>query len=358
MNKLFKSIFMLYFIFTFIFSIINVFAEDNKLSLKSVTVGDKSYNVGIEKLNVDNNSVTNDMFFNEVGDYITYNVTIKNNSTSTYTIKSISDDNDNQYVKYDYSDYKGTVIAPGSEKTLSIKASYSKHAPSKVLNNNTVNFNILYEDGSGILNNLNVNTGDHILGYVILFVLSIGGFILTLVYDKKHVPSYLALVLSVGVLVPVTTRASSNILIIKVNNDITRETVAYLDTGKNIIKKVAAFDKVYNWVHNDDMNIDILVDDNEEMFMGDGITSIVYATDDQYNFVKSSLTDENNLISTVNSEFKIYMWFDTNKILLYSEADKLMMNPDSSYMFAFYSYIENLDLDRIISSNVNDMSYL
>ncbi|MBR0491019.1 MAG: BspA family leucine-rich repeat surface protein [Clostridia bacterium] len=72
----------------------------------------------------------------------------------------------------------------------------------------------------------------------------------------------------------------------------------------------------------------------------------------------SILTDD-YMVSTDESQYPIYMWFDNSTIWLWSEENWIGMNEDSSYMFNNLQTITNIKLSYFIStSKVLNMSYL
>ena len=87
--------------------------------------------------------------------------------------------------------------------------------------------------------------------------------------------------------------------------------------------------------------------------------AIKYATETQYEAMKSSLNDARNLISTPGSPEKTYAWFDssTGTTYFYSEAGKIYMNPDSQKIFAKMpnltdiSALANFDTSKVTDTN-------
>ena len=67
-------------------------------------------------------------------------------------------------------------------------------------------------------------------------------------------------------------------------------------------------------------------------------------------------SDNAILISDSGSSNDIYAWFNNGIVYIYSNADKIYMNEDSSYMFAGLSGLDVLDLSFFDSSKVKNMS--
>ena len=66
------------------------------------------------------------------------------------------------------------------------------------------------------------------------------------------------------------------------------------------------------------------------------------------------------IISTTDSQVPVYAWFDESNWTLYyySTARTIDMNSDSSYMFAFLTKLEEIDLGWIETNSVTDMSFM
>ena len=403
--KCYVKYFTIIILFT-MFSILSVFAEEKKLTLENISIKEKSISVGVSKLKTNNGEVDNNMFFNKVGDYIVYDVLIKNNSGKNYTIRNISDDSSSEYITYDYTNYENKLVEAGKSITINIKATYSNQSPTRVLNNGAVHFTILYDDEEGvpdsssisndvtdstndsiitnnpIVNNIsnivdtinNVKTGDFIIFYIIIFIFSLIGLVSSLLLKKKCLKNIFIITLCLGIVLPFSVKADSNILMFKVNNDIIEQSVSYLKTGREVnatIISLASGEDVH-WVnkgnnyelfkdtylgntYDDSLSTD---DFNNYVFnYSDQLTSFEFASLDQYNNIKASLT-EKNIVSTDDSTVPIYLWIDNNVIYYYTENDIIFMNNDSKFLFALLSNVSNFDLDRLNSSNVNDMEYL
>lgn len=65
---------------------------------------------------------------------------------------------------------------------------------------------------------------------------------------------------------------------------------------------------------------------------------------------------DNNRISTNTSEYETYIWYEDGTIYYYTEADKIRLNSDSSYLFSGLSSLTSLDLSNFDSSNVTNMN--
>ena len=336
---------------------LNVKAEGNYLSLEGVDVSEKSTSVGIEKLDSSNNEVENTMFFNKVGDFINYEVTVKNNSEEDVTIKEIVDDNTSENIKYEYPDSSGKVIAAGATDSFHIKAIYVKAASSNNLTNNPVNFAVHYADGQVLPITVNANTADPILISILMFFLSVLIFVILFIRGKKYAHYSLLLALAISITIPFTTKADSFLLNIKLNNEVKVKSVSHIKPGPEVclqIHKLAANAEITFVDYLEENKIIKRTMKNNVQDKAINVLHFTKATTEQYNNVKNSLNDD-NVISTADSEIPSYIWFDTDTIYYYSEADTIFLNPDSSYLFSWLTKLESLDLSGFDSTNVTSM---
>ena len=331
----------------------NVDAEEMPLSLEDVSLSDKSYSVGIENLGTNNNEVENTMFFNKVGDFIDYEVTIKNNSDKEITIEEIVDDNTSEYITYEYPDSEGKVVAAGENNSFHIKAVYAKAASTNNLTNDPVNFGIRYRNNE----TSNALTVDAIVLYIGLFFISALVFMYLLIREKKYSKYALLLMLSLGVFIPFKATAASFKLEIKLNNEITVKTVSYIKTGPEVCVQIHKLAANNNVALEDFTHYESTFKKVGNYNRATNVTNFSQATEEQYNEVKNSLNDD-NLISTDDSEEPVYIWFNTNTIYYYSPADTIFLNPDSSYLFSWLTKLETIDFSGLNTSNVTSMEAL
>ena len=71
-----------------------------------------------------------------------------------------------------------------------------------------------------------------------------------------------------------------------------------------------------------------------------------------------TLDNTENIISSSTSNFPIYTWYDNGTIYWYSEASKIYLNSNSSYIFRGLTKVTELDLSLFDTSKVTNMSYM
>ena len=131
------------------FSIVNVLADEAIFEVTNIKVKEKSSGVEVNDVSLASGEITNDIVFSKKNESITYDITIKNDSDKTYTIKSISDDNDSENLEYKYNGIEDVTIAAGEEKTFELKITYKKQATDANLSDKKVSISLTYEDGEG-----------------------------------------------------------------------------------------------------------------------------------------------------------------------------------------------------------------
>ena len=74
--------------------------------------------------------------------------------------------------------------------------------------------------------------------------------------------------------------------------------------------------------------------------------------------IPEEFKDNNYIVSDNNSKEPIYMWYEDGIIYVYSLAETLYFNDDSSYMFSDLYNLESIDIDRLDTSEVKNMNYM
>ena len=188
-TRLFFMIFLIMFVVS-LFASISVLAESNDLKLADATVSGKSDTVTGDITDVSNNKVEDDVTFHKVNDDITYKFVVKNTLDEEITILSITDDNDNSYVNYEYDKHENEKLGAGESFDFLVTTRYKSSVTdmSKRDQNTSTNFIINYtkasadEDDSS---SINPNTGDNIGWSFIVLIISSTGLIACIVLDKK-----------------------------------------------------------------------------------------------------------------------------------------------------------------------------
>ena len=85
---------ILLFIFTLLiaFNVSSVFAK-NTMEVKNLKIIDKSSTITVDEPSMNGETITSKVEFNEVGDFVTYELTLKNNESEKYKIEKITDSN-------------------------------------------------------------------------------------------------------------------------------------------------------------------------------------------------------------------------------------------------------------------------
>ena len=245
MRKIIKSaskvIFSLLLIVS-IFGVVNVLAEEVIFKITKIEVKQKSDKVTVNDVSLSGGTITNDIVFTDKDDYITYDITIKNDTSDKYTIKSISDDNTSQYLKYTYDDLSNVELSAGDEKTFNLTITYIEETSNLTISDQAVSLTLTYEKEDGTTGTQNItntsnkqvkgaeenpNTGDNVTIYIILGIISLAGLTITTV-NKKHLSkSLMAIALVSSIALPLGVKADSESFKIVFNNNITKVAPPY-----------------------------------------------------------------------------------------------------------------------------------
>lgn len=232
-----------------IFGTFNVLAEEVIFKIINISVKEKSNGVTVNDVSLSGGSIVNDIVFTDKDDYITYNITFKNNTSDKYKILSITDDNDSEYLDYTYDDLSNTELNGGDEKTFNLTITYKQETNNLTISDKAVSLTLTYEkeDGTtgtetitnpdnntttgevkGATENItNPKTGDNVTIYIILGIISLVGLVVTTVSKKHLSKSLMTIALVSSIILPLGVRADSDKFIIKFNNNITKVAPPY-----------------------------------------------------------------------------------------------------------------------------------
>ena len=181
-----KIIYALLLVVTFL-SVTTVNAAGKKIEVSDFSVKDKSGTITVEDPVITDNLVTSNITFNEVGDFVTFKLVLKNNENEKYKIESITDNNTNKNLTIDYT-FSKDLINTGETSTVEMKLTYKNKLINQdkiSLNDLTIKINLVNEDGKSENIIINPTTGDTILHYLVLLIIALTGLILSI--NKKKI---------------------------------------------------------------------------------------------------------------------------------------------------------------------------
>lgn len=179
-----KKLFSLLIVFMALFTV-KVKAATEKINITDVKVLDKSSTITVEDPVLEDNAIKSSIKFNEINDFVIYEVSFENKEAYDYTIDKVFDNNTSSNLSVEY-DYSEELLASGTG-TLRIKLAYKTkllNVEKITLDNLSVTMNLTRSDGSKTQVKIsNPTTGDNIVKYVFILTISIVGVVLT----KKNV---------------------------------------------------------------------------------------------------------------------------------------------------------------------------
>ena len=277
--------------------------EKNTFTLNEVILEDKSDGVTGSITNYNDNEINNDIVFHKLNDYVTYKLIIQNNIDRDITIKSITDNSEDEFIEYEYDSNEDTVVGANNSFELIIKAIYKNEQTD--INNRSytsdVKFTIKYldkdEESSSSIT-INPKTNDNIYIITIILIISIIGLIVCLIcyrrLSKKDIYRSIMPIILVIVLVPAIVKAAT-------------VTIDFI-----LSTKYSLFDKVV---------ITYVVDGTEKTIIntyGEVITGLDEPTKDNYNFVGWTYEDGSSFDITkdVTGDIKIIAKFEKKRCTL------------------------------------------
>ena len=223
-ERLLAIVFLIVFVGTLFANIIAI-AESLPLEIDSIKITDKSDDVTGDILGSSKDEATNNITFHKLYGFVKYDISIKSNMDKDVTILSITDDNNNEYIAYEYDKHENYNLKANGSFDLAVKAVYKNELNdlSKREQSSKITFKIKYLDDTEEKEKeivINPKTGDRISIYFVLLVVSGIGFVTCILMDKdrdkKKISKISMLIISGLVLTPVIVRAtlySFNILL-------------------------------------------------------------------------------------------------------------------------------------------------
>ena len=313
-----SKILVILLLFIFLFSLIKIsmsYAATDSLLITNIEVSNKSDTANLDDLSFENCKIKSNVTFHKLGDYITYKIKIKNDDTNNYTIKSISNDNTNQYISYIHESYEGTKFNSKDEIEIEITEKYVKENTdiSTRIQNISVNFKFVLEDENGniveksISINKNPYTGDNIQIYIVIFIIS---FILLVwllknqrsIYGIKHNKNrfkFFSLLLIGMMIMPGISRAG-------MDNSLTCENTVVLKNKLLVTYIVNNTSNLKTINYNENLN------DLEDPDL-EGYEFVEWDNEDGTVFNKNTnLKDDIKIIAELNSAIPCEIKFDKN----------------------------------------------
>ncbi len=296
---------------------VSVLAKDmcdsNDIVIQSILLENSTGH--LEELNeasIANQKINLGLKMDVVGDSAEYKIVVKNNSNEDYYFDERALNIDMESVNYEVSfDDNTSLIKAGEEKAVYLKISYKEQMDAS-------NFNNGIYDGTqvmklSIMTLENPFTGRY-LGLLVFISLLIGFFIL---YRDKKKTAYLLLL--VGFSIPFTAKA-----ICKYSLEVNTNFV--IDARNAIFLPGQEFNiKVKQLVGDDTSTVT-----NGYRFKDQLITAIRYSEEEPDDINK----EDKNIVSILDSEYVIYMWFDNGTLYWWSEDKTPALNDDSSYLLS------------------------
>ena len=390
MKKVIKNIsrvlFSLLLIFS-IFSIVNVLAEEAIFQITNISVKEKSDKVTVNDVSISGGELKNDIVFTDLNDYIKYDITIKNVSGDTYTIKSISDNNNSEYLEYTYDDLSNVKLNSSEEKTFELQIKYIQETSNLTISDQAVSLTLTYEkedgttgsevitnnsnnDSSSVTNNIsNPKTGDNITIYLLLGIISLIGLCVTTVNRRYLNKSLMSIAVLSMIVIPFGVKADSDKFIISFTTNKIRN--SYIDIGDGIefhtklLRAALNNDKIERECFTEDdetycgyVDTNYTEDDFEYWeYDTDSLVHIKPGTIDQFNAVKDTISSS-RIISPELSNVHLYLWSEDDTVYYYTNAKKIVLSGDITGLFAELYSLEDIDISNFDTSNVTNMSEL
>ena len=289
-----------------------VFAEDtcnqDDIKIESIVLDSTSGNIEeTSNPNTDNNQVNLGLKMNVIDDSITYKIVITNTSNQDYTFdkNSLSTDYVNYAITYeDGSD----IVKAGESKVIFLTVNYSNKPSIDKLNNGLlvdnpkVTFNLQKEEAQNVIEEVakaivNPDTKDVIGIFLLILIISLVITII-LLRRSKRVKYITLLILAILLTSNIVKALCTCTLDINTSLEIDAKEAVFLP-GREFVNKIKLL-----------AGTDTSTSSNAYATKDTAIKNIRYSEIEPI----ESNKDEENIVSTNDSPYPIYMWFDHGTI--------------------------------------------
>ena len=304
---------------------------DNSIIVKNISLNNtKGFSKENTKANVSNNIIYLDLKMYDEGDTSIYNITIENTSTKDYYVIKNSLNLDDNYLEYNLlSD--DNVIKSNEEKTIQLEVKYKNKIPEENYEN-TNKISIKLSDKPLINPSTNMKYTYIIMMFMVL--------ILSILIKKKNKNTIIVLIGFITI-IPISTLALCTInLEVEANIKIEEIDATFL-SGTEVNEKMK-----------------VLAGNDISSASSGFLTPDINITSIKHSSIEPNETEkqERNIVSTNDSSFPIYMWYENGTIYWWSKDEHPSLNEDSSFMFAV---INNLnDIQSVADFDIKNVSTL
>ena len=140
----------------------NASALTKNIKVTDIAVKEKSGTITVLDPTISDNEISSNITFYKIDDFVTFELSLKNEEAERYKIESIEDNNTNNNIQIDYS-YSGDFIDAGGVGAVTIKLAYIntlKNVDKISINDLTIKIYLVNEDGKSDEIIINPTTSD------------------------------------------------------------------------------------------------------------------------------------------------------------------------------------------------------
>lgn len=171
----------------FLTSAANVSALTKNITVSGITVKEKSGTITVVDPVVSDNEISSNITFNKKDDFVTFELSLKNNESEKYKIESIEDNNTNNNIQIEYG-FSGDYIGTNETGAITVKLSYKNtllNVDKISINDLTIKIHLISEDGKSDEIIINPSTGDALPYFFVL--LAIASVVLVLAFKNRKI---------------------------------------------------------------------------------------------------------------------------------------------------------------------------
>ncbi len=236
LRRMITAVFTVGFCFSLI-ATFNASAAASRFKIQSVKLDKLSETVEGETTEFNEQNIKTNVVFHNVGDAVKYTITLKNTDSKEHVIQSVTDNNDNPYVVYEYDSYKNTKVNPNDSFDFVVTAKYKTAVMdlTKRAQSFDVKFAINFLDGTDEIPLVPDTSGTTEAKEAItssttaLAVFAAGLIVLAVAAVIRNKKCQKVVVALLTVIISATATASINALTVEVNNIVLTNNIRFED---------------------------------------------------------------------------------------------------------------------------------
>ena len=203
---------------------VSAFAQTNHFKIQNAELSELSATAEGAISSFNEANIVSNITFHKLNDSAKYTITLKNTDSKNHTIESITDDNENLYISYEYDQHTSEQINADADLVFIVTAKYTTAITdiNQRVQINNVKFFIHFdgiEEAVSITPDANPNTNDQVIFNVALLIVSAASLtVLGIIALKKHKKASKFIAIGIIAVAAIAATATAKAITVEANS--------------------------------------------------------------------------------------------------------------------------------------------